>query len=575
MILQALKEYYDRKAADPDSDIAPEGWEWKGIPFVIVLDAKGSPVTLEDTREGTGRNRRAKQFLVPKAVIRTMRPAANQLWDNPEYALGLVQKGKPERVAEQHSCFKKEIKNLGISTDEGIAALTSFLDNPDKTVMLEGSFSECWKELISTPGANVTFRLVADADIIVRRAEVIRAIDAIRETTETKKALCLVTGKENLPVETLHPVIKGVWGAQSTGANIVSFNLEAFKSFGKEQGLNAPVSKFASFAYATALNRLLDKDSRQRIQVGDSSTVFWSDRKSDFENQIIDFFSEPPKDDPARGVEAVRALHESVQKGAYSVSDKDTRFYVLGLAPNAKRIAIRFWHVGTVPEMAARFDQHFQDLTIVHGPKDRDALSIFRLLVSTAVQGKADNIPPNLAGDTMRAILEGTQYPATLLQAAIRRNRAEQEVTYPRAAIIKASLNRSLRFNNPKKEKEITMSLDPENKNIGYRLGRLFAALEKVQSDANPGINATIRDRFYGAASSTPVSVFGNLIRLSQHHLSKLSDGLRIKRERQIQDIICCIGDFPAHLNMTDQGRFAIGYYHQMQDFYTKKKDNQ
>jgi CRISPR-associated protein Csd1 len=290
---------------------------------------------------------------------------------------------------------------------------------------------------------------------------------------------------------------------------------------------------------------------------------------------VADFFSEPPKDDPDRGGEAVRLLHESVQKGSYAVSDKDTRFYVLGLAPNAKRISVRFWHVGTVPEMAARFDQHFQDIAIAHGQRDKDALSLFRLLVATAGQGKSENIPPNLAGDTMRAILEGTPYPATLLQAAVRRNRAEQEVTYPRAAIIKASLNRMLRFNNPTQEKEITMSLDPANNNIGYRLGRLFAALEKVQSDANPGLNATIRDRFYGAASSTPVTVFGNLLRLSQHHLSKLSDGLRITREREIQEIMAEIGDFPAHLHMADQGRFAIGYYHQMQDFFTKKADKE
>jgi CRISPR-associated protein Csd1 len=198
-----------------------------------------------------------------------------------------------------------------------------------------------------------------------------------------------------------------------------------------------------------------------------------------------------------------------------------------------------------------------------------------KLLRSIAPQEKADNIPPNLAGDTMRAILEGTPYPATLLQAAIRRNRAEQNVTYPRAALIKASLNRALRFNNPKNEKEITMSLDLENTNIGYRLGRLFAALEKIQSDANPGINATIRDRFYGAASGSPVTVFGNLMRLSQHHLGKLSGGLRVTRERLLQEIMSEIGDFPAHLDMADQGRFAIGYYHQMQDLYTKKTDNQ
>lgn len=575
MILQALKEYYDRKASDPDSDIASEGWELKEIPFVIVLEDKGLPVNIDDTREGAGKSRRAKQFLVPKSVIRTVGVAANLFWDNIEYALGFVQKGKPKRVSEQHADFKNKIMNTGPLDDKGMAALIAFLNNTEKVALLEKTYPEIWKELVKTPGANITFRLASETEIIVRRSAVVRAVDAARISAGVEKGLCLVTGKRDQPLETLHPVIKGVWGAQSTGANVVSFNLEAFKSFGKEQGANAPVSKFASFAYTTALNRLLGRDSQQRIQVGDSSTVFWSERETDFENQVIDFFSEPPKDDPDRGVKAVRALHESVQKGNYSVADKKTRFYVLGLAPNAKRIAVRFWHVDTVPNMAARFDRHFQDIAIVHGPNDKNVLSLFRLLVSTATQGKSENIPPNIAGDTMRAILEGTPYPTTLLQAAIRRNRAEQNVTYPRAALIKACLNRSLLFNNFTEEKELTMSLDPDNTNIGYRLGRLFAALEKIQSDANPGLNATIRDRFYGAASSTPVTVFGNLLRLSQHHLGKLSGGLKVTRERQIQEIMSDIVDFPAHLGMGDQGRFAIGYYHQMRDFYTKKTDKE
>jgi CRISPR-associated protein Csd1 len=370
-----------------------------------------------------------------------------------------------------------------------------------------------------------------------------------------------------------------VYGAQPSGANIVSFNLDAFRSFGKDQGANAPVGKTAAFAYATALNHLLSKDSEQRMQVGDSSTVFWAEKATEFEHQLADFFGEPPKDDPDRGVRAVESLFRSIENGSFLTDEnKKSRFYVLGLAPNASRIAIRFWIVDSVAGMAEKIKQHFEDLRIVHGPKDRDVFSLFRLLVSTAAQGKAENIPPNLAGNTIRSILEGLPYPKSLLQAAIRRIRAEHDITYIRAALIKACVNRSTRFKNPTIKEELQMSLDENNTNIGYRLGRLFATLEKIQQEAHPGINATIRDRFYGAASGTPSTVFGNLMRLKNHHLSKLENaGRRTFFEKLISQIIDGVEAktaFPPHLKLEDQGRFAVGYYHQMQKFFTKKSDN-
>jgi CRISPR-associated protein Csd1 len=245
----------------------------------------------------------------------------------------------------------------------------------------------------------------------------------------------------------------------------------------------------------------------------------------------------------------------------------------LGLSPNASRVAVRFWIVDTVAGMATKICRHFEDLRVAHGSKERDYLSLFRLLASIAVQGKSENIPPNLAGDTVRAVLEGLPYPHTLLQAAVRRIKAEHDITYPRAALIKACLNRYARFRSQQGE-EMAMSLDTTNINIGYRLGRLFATLEKIQQEANPKVAATIRDKFYGAASSTPVTVFGNLMRLKNHHLAKLeSPGRRVNLEKLIGEIISEIGDFPAHLTLEDQGRFAIGYYHQMQDFFTKKSE--
>lgn len=573
MILHALKEYYDRKVADPDSDIAPLGWEWKEIPFVLVLDVNGKPVSLNSTVEGSGKTKRVKRFLVPQGVKKTSGVASNLLWENPEYAFGVVIKGKPERVAEQHQAFTQRVTGLGEIADQGLGAVKNFLATPDKAFLLQ-LFGEPWSQLLET-GGNLTFQLAGDVGLVIDRSPVKRAIQAKLATDAGgTHSFCLVTGESDA-VERLHAAIKGVWGAQTSGANIVSFNSDAFASFGKEQGANAPVGKSAAFAYTTALNHLLGKDSKQRLQVGDASTVFWSEKTTTFEQLVGDFFSEPPKDDPDRNTRAVESLFKAPQSGAMPTGDESGRFYVLGLAPNASRISIRFWIVNTVAGMAEKIRQHFKDVRITHGPKDRDCLPLWRLLVSTAQQGKSENVPPNLAGDTMRSILEGLPYPATLLQAAVRRNRAEQEVTYPRAAIIKACLNRESRFRNPTQLEELTVSLDPTNTSIGYRLGRLFATLEKIQEDANPGINATIRDRFYGAASGTPVTVFGNLIRLSQHHLGKMSDGLRITRERLLQEIMSGIIDFPAHLPLADQGRFAIGYYHQRQDFFTKKSDKE
>jgi CRISPR-associated protein Csd1 len=528
----------------------------------------GNPVSLSSTYEGEGKSKRAKRYLVPQSVKRSSGIAANLLWDNPEYALGV----KPRKNStEKHAAFVKQISDLAITADPGIDALLSFLQKADKSALLK-QFEPTWSEMLDE-GKNVSFQLAGETTLVAERPAVKSRVIKRTAAAGGQTIRCLITGEQET-IERLHPPIKGVYGAQATGANIVSFNLDAFRSYGKEQGANAPIGKHAAFAYTTALNHLLSKDSRQRMQVGDASTVFWSEKPSDLETRIVDFFGEPPKDDPDRGVRAVESLFKSVHTGADSYDENTAKFFVLGLAPNASRISVRFWIVSTVFEMASNIRQHFEDLRIVHGPKDRDTFSLFRLLVSTATQGKADNIPPNLSGDIMRAVLGGLPYPVTLLQAAIRRIRAEHEINYQRAAIIKACINRATRYRTPEIKEELTVSLDETNSNIGYRLGRLFAALEKIQSEANPGINATIRDRCYGSASSTPVTIFGNLMRLKNHHLAKLdSAGRRIYFERMLGQIMDDINDFPAHLVLADQGRFAIGYYHQMQNFYTKKSE--
>ena len=566
MILHTLYDYYERKSANLEAHMAPPGFEWKEIPFVIEIDAQGKPIQIEDTREGEGKKKRARAFLVPQGGKKTSGIAANLLWDNAEYVLGVDTKGKPERVAKQHQAFIAKIESLPTSrTDTGVQAVLGFLERTDTDTLSQYAM---WSEIVET-NPNLTFRLHGDIDLVCQRSATVKAVTTNQEV-ESGGELCLVTGETD-EIERLHTAIKGVWGAQTSGANIVSFNLDAFNSYGKTQGANAPVGKRIAFGYTTALNHLLRKDSPQRLQVGDSSVVFWADKPTELETGIVDAFGDPPKDDPDRDVRAVESLYKAIEHGLLESDEGTVKFFALGLAPNAARIAIRFWQHGTVAEMAVRIRQHFDDLAIERSPRDPPYLSLFRLLVSIATQGKADNIPPNLGGELMRSILADLPYPHTLLSAAVRRIRAEHEVTYARAALIKACLNRATRYANPAIKEEFRMSLDEVNTNVGYRLGRLFAVLEKIQEEANPGLNATIRDRYYGAASSTPVTVFSTLLKLKNHHLSKLDNrGRAVNLEKRIGEIMDGLGDFPAQLPLADQGRFAIGYYHQRQDFFKK-----
>ena len=575
MILQALVEYYNRKATDPDSALAPAGFEWKEIPFVLELTPDGVVVQIIDTREFQGKKLIARHFLVPQSVKKTSGVAANLLWETAEYVLGFDRKGNPERTKLQRDAFVQRIESLPIKAknDAGLVALLGFLSNVESVSNIEQKFPERFAEFKETNPV-VSFRLVGESKLIAERPLIQASIGASDEAEDASTALpgfCLVNGKED-EIERLHTSIKGVWGAQSSGANIVSFNLDAFNSFGKTQGNNAPVGQDAAFAYTTALNHLLRRESRQRIQVGDASAVFWSRDKCALEDELLALFGESGKDNPDEGSLAVANLYAAIKNGVYVEDKSANRFYVLGLAPNAARIAIRFFHSGTVAEMAMNIKQHFDDLDIERAPFDKPHLSIFRLLVNIASLGRADNIPPNLAGDFARAILTASPYPITLLQAAIRRIRAEHDITYPRAALIKAILNRQRRFRPlNQSDKELTVSLDVNNSDLPYLLGRLFAVLERVQEEALPGVKATIRTSYWGTASTSPVQVFHLLFNLAQKHITKIKrekPGRAVNLEKLIGTIVEKLdasNPFPKTLDLLSQGRFIVGYYHQKQ----------
>ncbi len=579
MILQALKEYYDRKANDPESDIAPEGFEKKELQFLIVINEEGEFINIEDTREKIGNKLVGKTFLLPRSVGRAGSRAYETtflLWDHIGYLLG--QPDSDSKSSKQHQTWLKALRELpqDVVNDIGVMAIIKFYESNQVALAIASpQIQECLK----APQCNMAFRLVSDIPVPCRKNVQEFVSNNLKnvgtkennevEDKSLKTGICLVTGERGVLKRThsITPIDKDT-------KSLVSFQKNCgYDSYGKEQGYNAPIIHSTEFAYVTALNTLL-KTKSQRILIGDASTVFWSEKRSSFESDFSFFFKEPEKDDPNTGTQKVKALFESVNSGTYMEDIGDDQFYILGLAPNAARIAIRFWKVGTISKFALRIKQYFEDFAIIKPPKEPEYYSIWRTLVNVATQDKSENIPPNLAGEFMRSILDGTPYPATLLQAVLRRIRSDTEnrVKPIRAALIKAYLNRYYRFHPYQNCKEVNMELDTNQPSIGYQLGRLFATLEKIQEEANPGINATIRERFYGSACATPVTVFANLLRLKNHHLAKLeSKGRVVNFERLLGEIMGNLSDFPAHLDLHEQGRFAIGYYHQRQAFFATK----
>ncbi len=583
MILQALYEYYQRKAADPDSKIAQQGFEWKEIPFIIVIDKNGHFVNLEDTRTT---EEQSKTFLVIKTKGRTGANAyqiSNVFWDHYGYVLAHPKDDSDKAKAnaqKQHNTFISLVTELTVKHPSNLqfTAVDKFYKKGDQAQKV--FIHEHWKDCIRIPGCNLSFRVVGETKIVaehddLKNLETLEPgqIDELEETDNfNAEGICLITG-EHGPIAILHTAT-AISGGKS-GAKLVGFQKSSgYDSYYKEQGLNAPISKKAEDAYTTALNVLLNRNSNNKFRLADSTVVFWAEKPSEFENSFLFFFTAPPKDDPDRNAQEVKALFESVHSGKFNIKG-DTAFYILGLAPNAARISVRFWKTGKEKDFAEKIALHFADLEIIHSKKDeRKYFTLFHLLANVALEYKIDNVAPNLAGQMIECILDGSPYPVTLQQQCIRRIRAEQHINRIRAAILKAYLNRKNRIYYTN-EKQINMSLDLGNTNQGYLCGRLFAVLEKIQEEAQPGINATIKDRYYGAASSTPVTVFGRLLTLSNHHLAKLNLGRKTNLEKLMQEIMAGISSngMPSHLSLDDQSRFAIGYYHQRQDLFTSKEN--
>lgn len=608
MILQALHDYYRRRCDDPDPArrLPAFGLEQKDIGFVLELDRAGRLKNAVDLRQTLGSRKIGSPRLLPKAVKKTSGIKSNLLWENAEYVLALPDPKKLEaarakrkeeeyrhRLGEMQQAFRARIEALPAQAvgDAGVQAVLSFLrSNPAQQLITVGRADE-----MAASNSAITFRLIDEPDTLVSQRPMVapHVVDAGSEDEEDDDSapadctaqigLCLVSGAQG-PIERLHSAVKGVWGAQTSGANIVSFNLDAFNSYGKLQGANAPVGRQAAFAYTTALNALLARDSAQRIQVGDATTVFWAQRSDALEDELSALLG-LDADDPDAHTHQVRALFEGIHTGAFDGARGSNRFHVLGLAPNAARIAIRFWYAAPLADIAKRVRDWFDDLSLARPAFETDEHpALKRLLRALVLGGDLARLPPGLSGDVLRALFGGTPLPALWLNLAVHRCRAEQQVTYHRAAAIKAALNRSIRQARTPEE-VYTPMLDPTNNQPAYRLGRLFAVLEKIQEQSAGGsLNKTIRDRYYGAASSTPATVVPLLLKLKNHHLGKLDERGQRMLYRAFQDrrpddyigeVLSSVGQIPSHLSLPEQGRFALGYYHQRHAFFSRAVDSE
>ena len=577
MILQALNGYYERMLVAPDSAMPSFGTSIENISFALVLSEDGTLRDIEDQRELDGKKLRPRKLVVPAAEKKASGIKANFLWDATGYVLGRDDKGKQERTDRCHDAFIELLKSWCDASDPGLKAVMAFL-NSGKGV--EVAAREDWPDIC---GTNLVFRMDGVSGFVHERPAARRAWEnCLASRGQGDLGQCLVSGREQQPIARLHPSIKGVRDAQSSGASIVSFNLSAFASYGKEQSFNAPVSQKAAFAYTTALNALLSRDSHQKIVIGDATYVFWAASHNPVESFFADLFDPPAgpaeaatTQDDQQTTDQIRGLLKAIRDGRRAADflpgqEEDVQFYILGLSPNAARLSIRFWEANSLGTLLERVGRHYEQLNIVRQfDSEPEFPPLWRLLCQTASLGKAENISPVLAGGMARAILTGAPYPQNLLPVVLERIRAEHNVTYFRAALLKAHLLRNHQM-------EVPVSLDPNRTDRPYLLGRLFAVLEKAQEEAIPGANATIKDRYLAAAAATPGQVFHMLLKNSANHIAKLKKdpekkGRAFHYDIMTQEIIAGFADYPKTMKAEEQGLFMIGYYHQRKDFYTKK----
>ena len=569
MILKALYDYYHRCA-----NLPRKGMELKEIGFLLIIDKEGRFIRFEDRRLD---KKQAQKFLVKKHVGKTSAPVANYLYDNSGYVLGYSDKGN---ALVQYQTFKDKINSIYEAHPDNldIIAVHKFYQQDHNVILQQIKSDPLWPEIeknLNKKYSTFSFLVEGNTKIIAEREEL---IDNGSDEQDSVQQTCLVSGEKGKAVKITTATM--IPGSQAT-AKLVAFQVSSgYDSYGKTKGGNAPISEDAEFAYTTALNHLLASNSRNKFMIGLRTFLFWTSKDDEVGQKAEDsFFTlfgfDNAKDDPNRNIEQVRKVFEAIYKGVLKTTSED-KFYILGLAPNAARIAVVYWTEIPICIFAETICRHFDDMEVVDTRIEKKPyMSLRNMISAVTLGGKVSDATPNLPETVVKSIFEGLPYPQTLFSSCIRRIRAESgekdknSVHITRAAILKAYLNRK---NN---NQEIKVMLDKENTNQGYLCGRLFAVLDKIQEEANN--QHSIRERYMNSASSTPAAVFSTILNLSNHHAENLkNEGRKIYFEKLKQEIISKIeaGGFKAQLDLQDQGRFFIGYYHQRQDFFTKNEEN-
>lgn len=583
MILQALVKHYENLVEE--EKVSKQGWCSAKVSYEIELSKEGEIkniicLKIEEER-GKKTVIRPQNLLVPEMVTRSSGVSANFLCDNAKYLLGISQEKDERDKKRAEECFlaarDKHLSLLNHAEGEMAKAICLFFQKWKPAKAMEyPKISENWEDI--TDGGNLIFGMgthYAQDDMQIKRIWDNRKMEINQEA----KGICLVTGEQE-EISRIHRGIKGVPGAQSSGAALVSFNAPSFESYGKEQSYNAPVGKYAEFAYTTALNYLLS-DRKYSLQIGDTMVVFWAESgKTDYQDAFLECM-EPPVDNQ----EELKGLFERIQEGKPIMIkgnelNPEQRFFILGLAPNAARLSVRFFYENSFGKILTNISEHYKRMEIIK-PKweENQYLGVQEMLFETVNKKSTDKKPiSNMATMTFRAILSGDRYPARLYSDTLIRIRAEQDekkLSWKRMSIIKTYLIHNYKW----KEGENYMGLNEESNDIAYVLGRLFSVLESIQADANPGIQATIRDRYFNSACGTPASVFPVLIKLKNSHMKKIGrekEGTKKYYEKLFADIMWKINEqegFPKRLSLEEQGKFALGYYHQIQKKYEKREE--